>query len=107
MWANAKLSSNATCVPKTMNYHDLRIKLISDGIPDKSTFIQSTLSFLANTFLIKNKNTNRTGVIYYERLTTQSFPNYILKMTLSGAASSVGTKKNRKYIKQYEKKLKK
>ena len=89
-----------------MNYHDLRIKLIHNGMPDKSTFIQSTLSFLANAILIKNKNISRTGVIYYERLPTQSFPNYILKMTLSGAATSVGTKKNRKYRKMYEKKIK-
>ena len=89
-----------------MNYHDLRIKLINNGVPYKSTFIQNTLSFLANTFLIKNKNTGSTGLIFYERLATQSFPNYILKMILSGAATSVGTKKNRRYRKQYEKKLK-
>ena len=89
-----------------MNYHDLRIKFINNGIPDKSTFIQSISSFFANTFLIKNKNTRRTGMIYYERLPTQSFPNYVVKMTLSGGATSIGLKKNHKYSKQYEKKLK-
>lgn len=88
-----------------MNYHDLRIKLIDEGMPDKSTFLQNVISFLANTFLIKSKNTSRTGVVYYERVATQSFPKYILKMTLSGAASSVGTKKNRRYMKQYENKI--
>ena len=89
-----------------MYYHDLRIKLIKEGLADKSTFLQNMASFFANTFLIKNKNTDRTGVVYYERMTTQSFPKYILKMTLSGAATSVGAKRNRSYRKQYEKKLK-
>ena len=89
-----------------MYYHDLRIKLIKEGIADRSTFLQNIASFFANTFLIKNKNTSRTGVVYYERVAIQSFPKYILKMTLSGAASSVGAKSNRKYKKQYEKKLK-
>jgi len=89
-----------------MYYHDLRIKLIKEGLADKSTFLQNMASFFANTFLIKDKNTSRTGVVFYERMTTQSFPKYILKMTLSGAATSVGAKRNRSYRKQYEKKLK-
>jgi hypothetical protein len=90
-----------------MHYHDLRIKLIKDGDPEKSTFLQNVISFLANTFIIKNKNTGRTGVVYYDRDNTQSFTKYIIKMALSGMISSVGVKKNRKYLKEYEKELKK
>lgn len=92
----------------TMNmyYHDLRIKLIKEGDPDQTTFIKNVISFLANTFVIKDNNTSRTGVVFYERLTTQSFPKYLLKMTLSGAGTSIGSKKNRKYVKAYEEALK-
>lgn len=90
-----------------MHYHDLRIKLVKDGDPDKSTFFQNVVSFLANTFLIKKNNTSRTGVIYYDRQSTQPFTKYIVKMTLSGVASSVGVKKNRKYMKAYQKELEK
>ena len=90
-----------------MHYHDLRIKLVKDGDPDKSTFFQNVVSFLANTFLIKKNNTSRTGVVYFDRQSTQSFTNYIVKMTLSGVTSSVGVKKNRKYMKVYQKELEK
>lgn len=90
-----------------MHYHDLRIKLVKDGDPDKSTFFQNVVSFLANTFLIKRNNTSRTGVVYYDRQSTQSFTKYIVKMTLSGVTSSVGVKKNRKYMKEYQKELEK
>jgi hypothetical protein len=88
-----------------MHYKDLRIKLIKNGNPNESTFTQNILSFLANTFIIKNKNTKRTGVVYFNKSSTQSFVNYILKMSLSGMASSVGLKSNRKYMKLYKKEL--
>jgi 3D (Asp-Asp-Asp) domain-containing protein len=88
-----------------MHYHNLRIQLVNDGDPDKSTFLQKVMTFVANTFVIKRNNTSRTGVIYYSRQSTQSFVNYIVKMTQSGMASSVGLKKNRKYMKQYKKEL--
>lgn len=89
-----------------MHYKNLKIKVIKNGNPNESTFTQNVLSFLANTFIIKRKNTSRTGVVYFDRFSTQSFANYIVKMTLSGMASSVGLKSNRKYIKLYNRQLK-
>jgi len=89
-----------------MHYHDLRIQLITDGDPAKSTTMQKVIGFIANTFVIKSKNTNRKGTIYYKHKSNQSFINYIVKTTLTGLTSSVGAKKNRKYIKQYKQELK-
>jgi hypothetical protein len=89
-----------------MRYHDLKIKLIKAGDPNRSTFLQNVASFLANTFVVKRSNTKRTGVIYWERSPEQSFVNYIVKLTVSGFATSVGAKKNSKYIKAYKKQLK-
>ena len=82
-----------------MFYHDLRIKLIKDGDAGKTSFGTRLLSFLVNTVLIKNKNDHRTGIMYYKRESSQSFPKYLLKMLISGASSSVGVKKNKKYRK--------
>jgi hypothetical protein len=91
----------------SMYYHNLRIKLVKGGDQNKSGFFRNIASSLANTFVIKRNNNGRTGVVYYERELEGSFWNYIIKMTLSGLATSVGVKKNRKYLKSYERELKK
>ncbi len=68
----------------------------------KLPFLQKLLVFLANNFLIRKKNSGKSGIVYFERLRDRSFFNYIVKMTFSGMASSIGVKKNKKYIKKYE-----
>jgi hypothetical protein len=89
-----------------MHYRKLRIQLIKNGDPDKSSFLQHLLGFFSNTFIIKSSNTSRKGIMYYNRSAGQSFINYIAKLTLSGVSSSIGLKKNRKYLKQYKKDIK-
>jgi hypothetical protein len=88
-----------------MYYHDLKIKLVKDGEEDKSSFMRDVATFLANTFIIKKNNNGRTGIVYFERLRDKSFFNYIVKMTFSGMATSVGAVKNRKYLKKYKRLL--
>jgi len=88
-----------------MFYRNLRIQLVKDGQENKSTFLQNAVSFLANTFIIKKNNSGRTGLVYFERLRDRSFFNYIVKMTFSGMATSIGIKKNRVYRKRYNKAL--
>ncbi len=90
----------------SMYYRDLKIKLVKDGDPNKSGFFRNIASGLANTFVIKRNNNGRKGVVYYERQLEGSFWNYIIKMTLSGLTTSVGVKKNRKYMKAYQRELK-
>ncbi|MFN2438956.1 MAG: hypothetical protein ABR503_07130, partial [Chitinophagaceae bacterium] len=89
-----------------MYYRNLKVKLVKEGNPEKTTFASNVLSFLANALIIKKNNTGRTGLVYFERLRDRSFFNYIVKMTFSGMATSVGVKKNRKYMKQYKRELK-
>jgi hypothetical protein len=84
-----------------LHYTNLRIKLVKNGDPNHSTFMQNVLSFMANTFIIRSNNSKRTGVIYFKKLPRQSFVNFLVKSTLSGMASSVGAKKNKTYLKQY------
>lgn len=88
----------------TMFYHDLKIKLLSNNPAGKKLSGKGFLSFLANT-LIKNKNTSRTGAIFFERLRNRSVLNYLVKMTLSGVGSSVGVKSNKKQVRRHKKEL--
>ena len=90
-----------------LHYHDLNVKFIKDGDPDQSTFFQKILSFAANSFILKNKNSSRMGLMYAKHEIKSSFVNYIVKMTLSGMSTSVGFKKNRKLMKEYNKELEK
>ncbi|HET9277271.1 MAG TPA: hypothetical protein VFN95_03775, partial [Flavitalea sp.] len=88
-----------------MFYHNLRIKLVRPGQPDKATFKTRLISLIANSFVIKRSNAGRTGLVYFERLRDRSFFNYIVKMTFSGLATSVGYRKNKKYMKKYRQAL--
>jgi hypothetical protein len=88
-----------------MYYRDLKIKLIKDGDPENTTFFRNVLSALANTILIRNNNNGRTGLVYFERLRDRSFFNYIVKMTFSGMATSIGVVKNKRYLKRYQREL--
>lgn len=89
-----------------LHYHKLRIRLVKDGLSDESTFFQHVFGFLANTFVIKRNNTKRIGVIFSTHIPEQSFVNYIVQTSLSGIMSTIGIKRNRKYIKQYKQELK-
>ena len=101
------VASNQFSIGKmNMFYRDLRIQLVKDGNPDKTSLRRKVFSFLANTFVIKRNNDGRTGLVYFERLRDRSFFNYIVRMTFSGMATSIGVKKNKKYRKEYKRQLK-
>jgi hypothetical protein len=87
-------------------YHNLKIKFLKDGDETQTSFKSRLLTFVANTFFINKNNSNRKGIVYFERLRDRSFISYIIKMTFSGLASSVGAKSNKKYLRRYQKELK-
>ena len=89
-----------------MFYHDLSIKLVKNGDPNKSTFKTSLVSFLANTFVIKNKNEQKQQTIFLERMRDKSFFNYLLKITFNGMGTAVGISKSSKNKKGMKKELK-
>ena len=88
-----------------MYYHNLRIKLFKNAELDQSTFLTKAASFIANSFLIRKNNNGKPGIVYFERLEDRSFFNYIVKMTFSGMASSIGIKSNKKYLKKYKREV--
>ena len=89
-----------------MNYHDLKVQFLKNGKEDKKSFLQGLITFLANSFVIKNENTKRVGVVYFPRIRDRSFINYYIKIAMSGVASSVGAKKNKRLMRRYNKQLK-
>ena len=90
----------------SMNYHDLKVQFLKNGKEEKRTFLQGLKTFIANSFIIKNENTKRVGVVYFPRWRDRSFINYYIKIVMSGVASSVGAKKNKRLMKRYSKQLK-
>ena len=71
-------------------YSDLKVTVIKKKTGDKGGFA----SFLANTFVINNKNTSgknfRVGEIYCERDKRKSLFNFLWKSLLSGIKPSLG-----------------
>jgi hypothetical protein len=87
-------------------YHDLKIKLLNPKNQQKTSLVRGFASFLANT-LIKNKNESRTGKVFFERDRSRSTLHYLVKITFSGVASSVGIRNNKKVLRKYKKQLRK
>lgn len=88
-----------------MYYHDLKVRILKNSDDKKKNFINGLISFLANTFIIKNNNSSRTGHVFFIRNRERSAINYLIKIALSGMASSVGVKKNKKLMRQYKREL--
>ncbi|HTD92256.1 MAG TPA: hypothetical protein VK644_00520, partial [Chitinophagaceae bacterium] len=85
-------------------YHDLKVKVSGKNDEKKKSFMGGVMTFFANT-LIKNKNTDREGTVYFKRLLDRSSINYLVKIALSGFANSIGVKNNKKQIKRHRKEL--
>ena len=64
------------------------------------------MTFFANT-LVKNNNISRTSAVFQIRDQDRSAINYLVKIAMSGFASSVGVKNNKKKIRKHKKDLEK
>ncbi len=87
-------------------YHDLKVEFLKAANDQRKTLLTSLITFAANSFVIRTNNTKRVGKIYYERSRNRSFFNYLVRMIASGTASSVGAKRNQKYNRLYNDKIK-
>lgn len=84
----------------TMVYHDLKVLLSGKPNQEKRPFFGGVVNSLVNTIL-KNKNTDKKGTVFFIRLRDRSPLNYLVKITLSGVGSSVGLGKNRRQLNRY------
>ena len=90
-----------------MRYKNLKIAILNKGNENTKGFKTWLINFAANTLLVKNKNTGRKGIVYFERNRDRSFFNYLVKMFFRGMANSVGLKIDKKKIKKHQRELKK
>jgi hypothetical protein len=86
-----------------MNFHyrGLKIAVLDKDDPEKKHLTLRLVNLFANSVL-KNSN-SKESIVYFQRDPEKFIFNYWLKTTFSGVMSSVGVKRNRKYIKQYNK----
>ena len=85
-----------------MYYHNLKLRLLKNGDSTSKSFLTGLLNLI-----IKNKNTSRTGNVFYIRDRDKSAINYLIKIAMSGMASSIGVKSNKKMLRRYKKELEK
>lgn len=83
-----------------MLYHDLKVSLLKKSDDSR----KGLLTALVN-LVVKNKNTSRKGKVFFIRQRDKSAINYLIKIAMSGMASSVGVKSNKKMIRKYKKEL--
>jgi hypothetical protein len=97
---NAVGNENFALGKMNFYYHRLRIQLLKNGGIAKSTILKRTASVAVNAFVLKNNN-ERNGLIYFRRVKDRSFFNYMNKIIFSGVSTSVGTRKNSRYRKNF------
>ena len=84
-----------------MNFHykGLKIALLNKDDPEKKQLSLRLMNLMANS-VVRNAN-SKEAIVYYVRDPEKFVFNYWVKTTFSGLMSSVGIKRNRKYVNQY------
>lgn len=88
-------------------YDNLKIKFLNEETGKSKGLLQGIKSFVANTFVVKSKNSPeqnfREGEMYFERDKSKSIVNFWWKTLLSGLKSSVGVPDQAKKERRREK----
>lgn len=90
-----------------MPYKNLRFRYLRSGKDERQRFSTRVLNYVANNFILRKKNSTRTGQVFAYRVRDRSSINYLLRIALSGMSSSAGLKKNRKLYHRYQHELEK
>jgi hypothetical protein len=83
-------------------YHDLKASLLDSGNVQQQKSKTKLLSFIANTFAIRNKNEKRQADFNFVRIREKSSISYFLTMVVQGAAKSVAPISKLIYRKEYK-----
>jgi hypothetical protein len=89
-----------------MYYRDLDFQYLDKGSEIKKTIKTKLITFLGN-LVVHKKNGKGTGDIYTERISEKGFPNYWIRILLSGALTNTGIRTNKKAEKKYYEGIKK
>lgn len=88
-----------------MFYNDLKIQFLKDGGLSKRTIFNKLMTFFVNTFVIRKNNRSRIGDVFFIRHRDRSAINYLIRIAMSGMASSIGAKDYKKMIRRYKEEL--
>jgi hypothetical protein len=86
-------------------YDNLKIKF-PPAPGKKENFWYKLKNFIANTFIIKDRNRSRTSIVFFIRDRERSAISYIVKTALAGVGNSITSTSDRKLIRRYKKVLK-
>ena len=89
-----------------MKYSGLKVLLLKDGEGLEGRNTKGLLSFLANTFVIRNKSKKEPALLLVVRNRNRSVFNYLVKIATGGFQSSIGVGNNKKTRRQYHAELK-
>ncbi|HET6244645.1 MAG: hypothetical protein H0V01_09085 [Bacteroidetes bacterium] len=98
---DVRLNDHVADGKMTFLYSDLKIDMLDENYSKSSRKIK-TISFLANTFLVKKSNPSgkkepRIGIIHFERLKEKSIFHFWSKSLLTGVKSTlISTEENKK-----------
>ncbi|MGF6850303.1 hypothetical protein QFZ51_005538 [Chitinophaga sp. W3I9] len=95
----------ATLGAMNFYYHNLNVQVLNKKDSTRQGFMANLETFLANLFL-KNRNQRPTRMFFIRDREKFIF-NYWVKAETSGIITAVGVKKDRKYLKKYNKAAKK
>ncbi|HYC39060.1 MAG TPA: hypothetical protein VEB63_01125 [Chitinophagaceae bacterium] len=84
-----------------MRYRDLKVELLEPDSASKRRFGTAVRTAIAN-LIIRNRNSRRTGYVYFERNRDRSSLNYLIRMAMNGITSSIGVKRNKKAARRYK-----
>ena len=88
-------------------YKDIKVLLFKKPDSKGNRKPNKFLSFLANTFVIRNNNSKKEYTVFYVRNQDRSSINYLLKILLNGATNTLLSKKDKKVLRSYKKELEK
>jgi len=86
-----------------MRFHDLKLQLLQDDTTRKG-LVTALKNFFVG-LVIRNKNTRKTGTVFYIRNRERSSLNYLVQLAMSGISSSIGAKNNKKLMRKYKKEI--
>ena len=89
-----------------MKYSGLKVLLLKDGEGLEGRNTKGLMSFLANTFVIRNKSKKDPALLFVIRNRNRSVFNYLVKIATGGFQSSIGVGNNKKTRRQYHAELK-
>lgn len=88
-----------------MFYHNLKVQILRSGGKERKKLVTGLINFLANSFVVKNKNAKKSSPVFFVRNRERSSLNFLIKLVMNGATNTIGMKEKKKKLKASKNKL--